>query len=328
MDVFQLDPIPGNSYSFIVSNNENDQRLDVVIASKFPRCSRSFFKYIIQDKHVAINETVTTKSGTKLKTGNKIIITFPEKKEVSYSQLSDENLGVTLIYTHEHFLVIDKPAGLLVHPPAHEITEPTLIDWLLRYHKDVATVGYDNRPGIIHRLDKNTSGLLIIARTNYAHTVFAKLFHDRKIHKIYHAITTGHPDKTGIVSLPIGRDPHNRTRMKAFNVEEQKRFHSSGIKMRPSTSHYKVLEYFEDTSFVEIKPVTGRTHQIRVHLKSIGHPLVGDFVYGQESKLISRHALHAYGISFIFDAQEYTFFSLLPKDFAQFKAKLSKTAIH
>lgn len=311
--------------AFFVEKNECGMRLDVFIASKCNYYSRSFFKQLIKSQSVFINKSVANKVSEKVKKGDTVVVVFPEKSTSTSFDKKSFPFQVRIIYEHRHFLIIDKPAGLLVHKPNHTSQEPTVVDWVLSCYKDISVVGCNDRPGIVHRLDKNTSGLLIIARTNYAHTVFGTLFHDRLIHKTYHALVSGHPEKTDTINLPIARDPFCRSRMKAFNHKETVQFAAKKYKMRASKSYYTVLNYYNDTALVEVKPLTGRTHQIRVHMKSQGHPLIGDVVYGSESKLIARHALHAYGLSFTFDGIAYAFSSDYPKDFALLIAKVAKT---
>ena len=136
-----------------------------------------------------------------------------------------------------------------------------------------------DRPGIVHRLDKDTSGLMVVPRTHYAHKYFSTLFRDRQIHKTYYAVVHGHPDAQGTIDFSVGRHPEQRTKMHAFPHD-----YRQDLPMRSAVTHYTVLEYFADSALVELKPVTGRTHQIRVHCTALGHPLIGDPVYGTKIK--------------------------------------------
>lgn len=309
-----MDQIQPNSYfSFSVNESDTHTRLDVYIAQQFSQYSRSFFKHLIAQGWVKINNIVTNKQGNLLKTGDIVTIQFPPKRTIDPTTIKQIDFGIHTLYEHEHFLIISKPAGLLVHPPSANCTEATLVDWLVANYSEIRTVGYPDRPGIIHRLDKDTSGIIIIPRTNYAHTIFGQLFKDRTIRKKYYALVEGHPEKKGSIDLPIGRDPIARTKMKAFSPDEQLSY--STKKIRSATTHYNVVEYFDDYSLIEAKPITGRTHQIRVHCAVIGHPIVGDTVYGKKSSLIKRQALHAQELSFTFDNKDYLFSSNRPDDF-------------
>jgi len=308
-----MDQIQPNSYfSFTVPESNADSRLDIYITQQFSQYSRNYFKHLIVQELVKINNIVTKKQGTLVKTGDKVTIQFPPKPTLTTTTQNHINLAVTTLYKQEHFLIISKPAGLLVHPPFTHCTEATLVDWLVANHSEIQAVGSPDRPGIIHRLDKNTSGLLIIPRTNYAHTIFGQQFKDRTIKKKYYALVEGHPEKKGSIDLPIGRDPITRTRMKAFSVAN---FIHTTKKIRSATTHYKVVTYFDNYSLIEVKPITGRTHQIRVHCAAIRHPIVGDPIYGKKSPIITRQALHAQELSFTFNNRDYSFSAELPNDF-------------
>jgi 23S rRNA pseudouridine1911/1915/1917 synthase len=205
-----------------------------------------------------------------------------------------------------------------MHKTQHETNNYTLVDWLTSHFKEIETVGSIERPGIVHRLDKDSSGLLIIARTNYAHQIFTKLFKDRAIKKTYLALVEGHPEKSGTIDQPIGRHQTHRLRMTTYGA-------SSSVPTRHAITHYKVLEYFDNYSLVEFKPETGRTHQIRVHAAFLGHPLVGDTLYASSSPFIKRHALHASSLSFNFEDKLYEFNADLPHDFATLIAQIKKS---
>lgn len=296
---------PGSSFSFTITPEQEATRLDVFVSDQFPGYTRSFFKLLVDDGKITINNSPAKKSGIKLKNTDTIIVNFPEKiqpKEYNAQQLKD--LNVEIVFEHSDFLVIHKPAGLLVHPPSEKSEVLSLVDWLLGTYKNIKTIGVSKRPGIVHRLDKDTSGLMIIVLTNEAHAIFSDMFRDRTIKKTYHALVHRHPEKEGTINVPIGR--HRTIRNRMAHVSEG----------RSSKTHYKVLEYFEDdTTLVEVKPVTGRTHQIRVHLTYEGHPLLGDILYGKKSKLIKRHALHAYQLEFEYKGESFCITKEAPKDF-------------
>jgi len=307
--------IPSEStHTLIVPDPCHFTRVDMYISDHFPLYSRSFFQQLIRDGHVSLNNKKIHKSGLAIKPRDVVQVIFPASEKPSPQVIAQKTVAVQVIHEHEHFLIINKPASLLVHAPHAMSTDVTLIDWIKQHYAEICTVGFVDRPGIVHRLDKDTSGALIIPRTNYAHTIFSAMFHDRSMQKTYYAIVHGHPDPSGKVELAIGRDPEHRTRMRVFAEHDPLFARRHNIKVRPALSHYRVLEYFNEHALVEIKPVTGRTHQIRVHLASIGHPIVGDYVYGTKNAVCGRQALHARSLSFEFDDQEYTFHAELPAD--------------
>lgn len=303
----------GSEHIFVVTKAEQGMRLDAFLSLKFPDYSRSFLQKIIKQDLVNINTIKTKKNSFCLKQNDIISLIIPEKKEpVIFAKEDLSHLQVKIIFQNSDFAIIAKPAGLIVHANHAKMTEPTLVTWLTHAFNDIAQVGYQDRPGIVHRLDKNTSGLMIIPLTNPAFAIFSKLFKDRKIQKTYTAIVKGHPQNTGVFSGSIARHPTIRNKMTIDH---------NG---RNALTHYKVLEHFSKESLVTVQPVTGRTHQIRVHFAAAGHSLIGDEVYGSRSHLIQRHALHAQKIAFIYKDQAYEFETNMPDDFNDCIARLKK----
>ena len=305
--------------TFIVPEDAQPVRLDVFLQGAVPTYSRSFFQRAIEDGFVTINGNVITKSSHVIKVGNSIVVNIPPKREITPGMVKEADIPVKIIDKQDHFIIISKPAGLTVHPPTSTSTDITLSDWLLHNIEGLAHVGSVDRPGIIHRLDKDTSGLMIIPRTTYGYTQFGSLFHDRKIDKTYYAVVKGHPDKQGTIDLSIARHPIERTKMTTFEPGAP---HPNGSKIRHAVTHYKVLKYFDDAALVRITLETGRTHQIRVHFAAIGHPIIGDTAYGQPSHLIGRQALHAQGLAFTFDDKKYLYERELPEDMQLLVEKL------
>ncbi|HXW86139.1 MAG TPA: RluA family pseudouridine synthase [Candidatus Bathyarchaeia archaeon] len=311
--------IPPNSiFAFSITKEAIDTRLDLYITHQFPLYSRSFFQNLIRKGCISINDRPIRKSSTAIKEHDLVVVQFPAQRVVEPSDIIEKNIDVKVLYEHDHFLIISKPPHLIVHAPTQSSTAVTLVDWLLLHYHDIKHVGYIDRPGIIHRLDKNTSGLLIIPRTNYAHTTFGTLFKNRTIHKTYLALVKGHPQKTGSIDLSLARDPFSPGKMIAHLPD------ANNPKIRPCLTTYTVLEYFDDCSFVEIKLITGRMHQIRVHFSALGHPLLGDTTYGTTCDIIARQALHAYKLSFEFDGQPLHFLCDIADDFQKALTILKK----
>lgn len=315
----------------VIEPTQAGQRIDKFLSQALPSYSRSFFQNLIDSGCVKINAH-TAKSSSQTKAGDQITITLPiEQKRPLYTPVKD-NLGIEIIFTHEHFFIINKPANLLVHQTEVATTEPTVVDWLLSNHYELQNVGAPERPGIVHRLDRETSGLLIIPRTNYAHMIFGDMFKKRMISKTYWAVVQGHPSTQGSINLSIGRHPAMRKKMTthiphdaSLSCTNSQKLAREEAGIRPALTHYKVLEYFESHSLLEVKPVTGRTHQIRVHCTAIGHPLEGDYLYGTPSKLIERHALHAHSIAFNFQNKSFEFSAEIPQDFKQLLSVLKNS---
>lgn len=297
----------GSSFLFTATEEYEGLRTDKFIANQFPNYSRSFLQKLFTQDHIKINTTKSAKPSYSLKIGDQISISFPDSETPKPLKDVPKDIGVKIIAKEQDFFIIYKPAGLVVHPPSDFCQDIALTDWLKQTYDDIAHVGAVDRPGIVHRLDRDTSGLMVIPRTNQAHAALTDMFKNRQIHKTYLAIAMGHPPKEGSINFYIGRHPSVRYKMHSFT--DLTKLPSS----RDALSHYKVLEYCHDFSLVEVKPVTGRTHQIRVHFAAIGHPLLADHLYGSRSKLISRQALHAHKIEFELNGKSYSFTSPLDK---------------
>ncbi|MEX0848756.1 MAG: RluA family pseudouridine synthase [Candidatus Dependentiae bacterium] len=307
----------GQEFELIVDAETSQERIDIFLHQAFPSYTRSFFHRAIEDGYVKVNTQTVTKSGHKVKPGDAIFIMFPPKRNITADMVKQKNIPIKIVFKHPHFIIIEKPAGLLAHPTTSTSNEVSLSDWLLHNIDDIAHVGSVDRPGIIHRLDKLTSGLMIIPRTNYAYAQFGILFRNRDINKTYYAIVKGHPPKTGTINLLIGRHPKERNRMTTYTSEKEAK-----TKARNAVTHYEVEQYYEDAALVRVTLETGRTHQIRVHFAAIGHPIIGDPVYGKPSPFIDRQALHAAELQFIFDGEKIAIKSELPEDIKKIIQKL------
>ena len=266
----------------ILQVTESAVRLDKYLAGEYPELSRSVLQKLIKQGHILVND-FEAKPSQKLSLGDKICVSLPPPEEVS---LAAEPVPVNVIYEDEDLLVINKPAGLVVHPsPGH--TTHTLVNALLARCPDLAVFGDAMRPGIVHRLDRDTSGLMIIARNSRAQQYLINQFKDRSVSKGYLVLVRGKlTPSQGIIDAPIGRDPSNRKRMAVV---------ASG---RQARTGYKVKEYLDGYTLLDITTETGRTHQIRVHLSAIGYPVVGDPVYGIRSPYVKRQFVHAYRLGF------------------------------
>lgn len=300
-------------HKIIITPSNAGQRLDILLTIIFPQYSRSFFKNLISDGHVTLNGKLITKSGYLTKVADQLEVEFPVFNSDNVIKILPE-LDVKIIFEHADFLIISKPAGLVVHAPTTNYTGVTLVDWLKAYFKEISTIGSQDRPGIVHRLDMQTSGLMIVPRNNQAHAIFTDMFKNRQIHKTYLALVEGHPAQKGQIDYHIVRHPSARNKM--THVKNTDLNQNWAKKARTAQTYYEVVKYFDTYSLVSLNPITGRTHQIRVHMAALGHVLIGDTVYGYKNKnqLTSRHALHAYKLEFIYQNQTYSFTSELPAD--------------
>lgn len=290
-----------NHLSFKVCKEYAGMRIDLFLAIKLPMFSRSLLKKLLTHQQVLINQRNLAKPSTTVKEHDIItLLSIPtQTQRLTKTVLND--LGIKIIAQHQDFLIVNKPAGLVVHPPQQTFTDTALTDWLIQNFPQIKSVGQPERPGIVHRLDRNTSGIMIIALTQDAYQTFTNMFKKREIQKTYIALVVGHPQKSGTITYPIARHPIQKNIMHYFtNISEN----SSA---RDAQTDYQVLDYFANYSLVQVKPKTGRTHQIRVHFKAIGHPLLGDTVYGTASKKFPYHALHAQNLEFSYNGASYQF---------------------
>jgi 23S rRNA pseudouridine1911/1915/1917 synthase len=262
--------------------NEANLRLDKYIAQTCPELTRSYIQKLIQEGLVSINDCLG-KASQKPKIGEEIIIEIPP---VPPSVLLPEKIPLNIIYEDNEIIVIDKPAGITVHPaPGHP--SHTLINAILSHCPELVDIDSSQRPGIVHRLDKDTSGLMVVAKSKSAQLNLAAQMKNRSILKKYMVLVRFRlvPEE-GTIDAPIGRHPVNRKKMAVVN------------RGREARTSYRVLRYLNDYTLVEATLVTGRTHQIRVHFSSIGHPVIGDQVYGHKVSFLERQFLHAYLLGF------------------------------
>ncbi|MES2273619.1 MAG: RluA family pseudouridine synthase, partial [Chlamydiota bacterium] len=263
---------------------EDDEgvRIDKLLASRFPHLSRTYFQHLIEIGCVLINGK-PVKKRILPEEGDEIEICFQATPETS---LQAESIPLEILYEDEYLLAINKPAGMVVHPaPGH--WSGTFVNALLGHCQNIAPGTDPLRPGIVHRLDKDTTGVLVAAKTTAAHQNLIELFSNRQMEKLYLAICSGRP-QNGVVNLPIGRHPVHRKEMTVL---------PDG---REAITELQVAAFNDQSSLVLIRPRTGRTHQIRVHLKHLGCPILGDPVYGKRSDLQgpNRQLLHAYRLAF------------------------------
>ncbi|MDX1974161.1 MAG: RluA family pseudouridine synthase [Rickettsiales bacterium] len=260
------------THHIIAHETDVGQRLDKFLSARLPDFSRSRMQALIESGQVTMGERTIGDVSHKVKAGTTYSVTIPP---VEHSHLVAQDIALDIIYEDADILVINKPPGLTVHPaPGHP--DMTLVNALLAHcGESLSGIGGVARPGIVHRLDKDTSGLLVVAKHDKAHAHLSAQLSERTLRRTYHALVWGTPPKQGTISANIGRSPQNRQKMAVLK--------QGG---REATTHFKTLAIYFDGAFslVECRLETGRTHQIRVHLTHLGHPLVGDPVYGGSAK--------------------------------------------
>jgi 23S rRNA pseudouridine1911/1915/1917 synthase len=299
--------------NFIVEKSLPGGRLDTFLRTKFPAASRGTLQRLIEQGHISVNGK-TVKPTHSPRAGEQIEIHWPEARP---AEAQPENIPLDILFEDKSLLVLNKPAGLVVHPATgHE--EHTLVNALLHHCAgELSGIGGVARPGIVHRLDKETSGCLVIAKNDEAHLALSKQFAERRVEKIYNAIVCGELERdSGEIRAAIARHSTHRKRMTVCDDDSGRAAHTS----------WSVVERLNAATFVEARIHTGRTHQIRVHFQFLGHPLVGDETYGsKQNKTLAeltgyeapRVMLHSRELSFIHPRteQEMSFESPLPKDF-------------
>jgi 23S rRNA pseudouridine1911/1915/1917 synthase len=284
------------------------QRLDVFLVSEFPDHSRSYLQSLIKKGLVSVDGEPILKTGHKLDQHAKIEIEFPPPEP---SKLQPEAIPLEIVYEDENFIIVNKAAGMVVHPsPGH--SSGTLVHAILAHCPDIEGVGGVKRPGLVHRLDRDTTGVIVLAKNDLTHRYLQGLFKKRDIRKTYLTLVDGAPPtKTGRIEAHIGRDPGNRQRMSIVTEN----------KGRLGISEYKVLESFTHHSLIQVNILTGRTHQIRLHMAFLNCPVVGDRIYGHNKPTlpVNRQLLHAYQLEFSppGSTSRQTFTAQIPQDFRQ-----------
>ena len=313
----------------IVSEDESGLRLDHFLTIKEETLSRSFIQKLIKEKNITVNGN-PSKPSYRLRDNDRVDVIVPEPKPY---HAQPEEIPLNVLYEDDALIVINKPAGMVTHCAVGHYSG-TLVNAILAYCTDLSGIGGVQRPGIVHRLDKDTSGVLVVAKTDFAHQSLAVQFEEHQVKKIYLALICGIPAQdNGTIMAPIGRSTRNRKKMAVTN-----------IRSREAITHFKVIERYDSFSFVEAMPETGRTHQIRVHFAHIGHPVVGDQVYGGGHKRatreanspklkqiiagLNRQALHAHLLGFAHPStEEYVeFIAPIPEDIQSILEVLKSTA--
>lgn len=299
------------TYLFEIQEDQQ-MRLDKYLSEQFPEQTRSYLQKLIKDGEVLVNGKAV-KTGYQLSKGDEVCVNIPEPKELD---VEPQKMDLDIVYEDEDVILINKPKGMVVHPaPGH--TTDTLVNGLLYHCKDhLSGINGVARPGIVHRIDRDTTGILIVCKNDMSHNSIAAQLKEHSINRRYRALVHGNiKEDTGTVERPIGRHPIDRKKM-AINEKNGK----------PAITHYTVLERFGNYTLIECKLETGRTHQIRVHMTSIGHPLVGDEVYGPAKCpfKLQGQCLHAMVLGFVHPRTgEYMEFSAeLPEYFEELLRKL------
>lgn len=301
---------PSPSRTLDVDAASAGERVDRFVHSRCPDLSRSRAAALVREGFVSV-DGAAVKPATAVRAGQSVRVVVPPPVPL---ELVAQEMPLSVVYEDGDILVVNKPAGLTVHPgPGHP--DRTLVNALLALVPDLPGIGGAQRPGIVHRLDKDTSGLMVVAKTDRAHASLTRQLKERRVEKTYAALVEGIVRRDdGELDGPIARHPRNRKKMAVV------------VGGREALTRYHVVRRYERFTLIEAYPHTGRTHQIRVHLAALGHPLVGDAVYGKRSPLIERHCLHAARLAFHMPSDERelrAFDAPLPEDIAGVLAVLA-----
>jgi len=304
----------------LVSSRDAGKRVDKFLSGSSLNLSRSFIQKLIDDVSVKVNG-MPVRPSYVLKENDRISVSIPPPKKLD---VRPENIPIKVVYEDSDVIVLDKPAGLVVHPAAGNFSG-TLVNALMFHCEKLSSIGGVLRPGIVHRLDKNTSGLMVVAKSDAAHRSISEQMKKRSVKKTYAALVHKRvPQDEGTIDSRVGRNPVHRKKMSVIR--------DSKLKSREALSKYRVVERFKGYTLLDVEIMTGRTHQIRVHMASIGHPVVGDSVYGKKKNElgIARQLLHAKKLGFAHPVtgQYLEFESELPGDFERALSALRKNVPH
>ena len=274
--------------TFEVTMEQEGQRLDKLLSTIYPQLSRSFFQKMIKEGHILIDDCVR-KSNYRLSEGQLVSVFIPNIVDVA---IEPEDIALDILYEDNDVLIVNKPKGMVVHPSAGHYTG-TLVNAIMFHCADsLSGINGELRPGIVHRIDMDTTGSLIVCKNDESHRRIAEQIKEHSVNRIYVGIVCGNvKQEEGTISAAIGRDPANRRRML-----------SGAANGKPATTHYRVLEHFGDYTYVQFQLETGRTHQIRAHMAGVGHPLLGDELYSGVRKgfgHLQGQCLHAKTIGFV-----------------------------
>ncbi|QWK19915.1 MAG: RluA family pseudouridine synthase [Hydrogenobacter thermophilus] len=291
---------------FVVDQEAQGKRLDIFLTEAYGEFSRSYVQKLIEDGFVLVDDKEIKKPSRRLKAGQKITFYIPQVEPL---EVLPEDIPFDVVYEDEDILVLIKPCGLVVHPsPGY--SSGTLVNALLFRIKELSGIGGKERPGIVHRLDKNTAGLMVVAKSDKAHRSLVEEFMQRRVLKRYHALVSGIlREDSGTVEKPIGRHPVDR---KKFSVAEDG---------KPAKTEYEVIKRFEKhrITFLDVRIHTGRTHQIRVHLSFIGHPVLGDKTYGFKTSSVDGKILNLMGECHMLVSYQLGFYHPITKKWMDFQ---------
>ncbi|MCG8481983.1 MAG: RluA family pseudouridine synthase [Clostridia bacterium] len=297
-----------------IDQEEDGTRLDRLLSLNIEELSRNYIQKLIEKGSVMINGAIEQSKKYKVKANDHIVISIPEPEKL---EIDPENIPLEIIYEDNDLVVVNKPKGMVVHPAPGNYSS-TMVNALLYHCDNLSTINGVIRPGIVHRIDKDTSGLLVVAKNNKAHHSLAEQLKKHSIDRVYHAIAYGNiKNDEGTINLPIGRHPVNRLKMAVTRQNSKE-----------AVTHYKVIKRFGGFTYIQAKLETGRTHQIRVHMAYMQHPLLGDMVYGpKKAKFkIEGQLLHAKVLGFNHPSTHkyLEFDSRLPKHFLDAINKITR----